>query len=119
MKEIQRNIHTIDAQGKVPGRLATQIVHLLLGKNKASFVSNVDAGDYVQVINASKMVMDPKKLIQKVYYHHTTFASGLKSKTQKQVFEKDPGDVLRRAVSRMLPKNKQRTPRLKRLVVKN
>lgn len=119
MKEIQRNIHTIDAQGKVPGRLATQIVRLLIGKHKASFVSNVDAGDHVQVINASKMVIDPKKLTQKIYYRHTTFASGLKKQNLKQVFEKDPADVLVRAVSRMLPKNKQRTPRLKRLVVKN
>ncbi len=119
MKELHRDIHTLDAQGKVPGRLATQIANLLIGKHKTSFVSHVDGGDLVQVINAGKMIIHPKKLTQKVYYRHTTFAGGLKMKTLKQVFEKDPSDVLRRAVSRMLPKNKQRTPRMKRLVVKN
>ena len=80
---------------------------------------NVDTGDHVQIINAAKMAVDGKKMSQKVYYRHTTFAGGLKTKTLKQVFEKNPSDVLYRAVSRMLPKNKQRFARLKRLVINN
>ncbi|MBI5793697.1 50S ribosomal protein L13 [Candidatus Uhrbacteria bacterium] len=118
MKTLERDIHTIDAQGKVPGRLATTVVHLLIGKHKPSFTPNVDAGDYVQVTNASKMKIHPVKEA-KIYYRHTTYASGLKMRTLKGLMASDPSKVLREAVSRMLPKNKQRSPRLKRLTIKN
>jgi large subunit ribosomal protein L13 len=117
--ELDRNIHTIDADGKSPGRLATQAVGLLMGKHKASFAPNVDGGDHVQVINASKMKIIGKRLEQKQYFHHTAFASGLRTTSMKKVWADNPGDVLVRAVSRMLPKNSHRNERLKRLVVKN
>lgn len=118
-KTIERALHTIDASGKTPGRLATEIVRLLIGKHRAAYMPNVDGGDHVQVINASKMQITGKKLDQKVYHRHTTFAQGLRTTTMKTLWSRDPSDVLRRAVSRMLPKNKLRTQRMKRLLVKN
>lgn len=118
-KELDRNIQTIDADGKSPGRLATQVVGFLMGKGKATFAPNVDAGDHVQVINASKMKILGKRLEQKEYFHHTTRASGLRTTSMKKVWADNPADVLIRAVSRMLPKNSHRSERLKRLVVKN
>ncbi len=119
MKELSRDIHTIDADGKVPGRLASQIAKILIGKNKPTYEPHIDSGDYIQVLNASKMRLTGNKIDQKVYYHHTTRASGLKTVSMKTLWSKDPSDILRRAVSRMLPKNKLRTERMKRLVVKN
>lgn len=112
-------IHTIDATGKAPGRLAAEVTHILIGKHKTSFTPHIDDGDHVQVINAGKMVITGKKLDQESYYRHTTYAAGLRETKLSTVWAKDPGDVLRRAVSRMLPKNKQRTQRMKRLVVSN
>ncbi|MBM5789488.1 50S ribosomal protein L13 [Candidatus Parcubacteria bacterium] len=119
MKTIDRDIHTIDATGKTPGRLATAIARLLIGKHRPSYAPNVDGGDHVQITNAAKMRLTGKKLEQKVYYRHTEYANGLKTQTMRSVWTKDPADVLRRAVSRMLPKNKLRAERMKRLVVKN
>ena len=119
MKGMQREIHTIDAKGLAPGRLATQVTRLLIGKHKVSYTPHIDDGDDVQVINAGKMVLTGKKINQKVYSHHTTYAAGLRQKKLSTVWASDPGDVLRRAVSRMLPKNKHRSERLKRLVVSN
>src|SRR3989338_7984106 len=71
-KELKRYTQTIDADGKSPGRLATQVVWFLTGKGKASYVPNVDAGDIVQIIHASKMKILGKRLDQKKYFHHTT-----------------------------------------------
>lgn len=119
MKEPARDIYTIDATGKAPGRLATEVVCLLIGKHKVNFVSNVDGGDHVQVIHAAKMKFSGKKMEQKVYQHHTAFAHGLRTTPLKRVWDADPADVVKRAVSRMLPKNSHRNERLKRLIVKN
>src|SRR3990167_6336162 len=111
---MSHEIHTIDATGKAPGRLATEVSQILIGKHKISFTPHRDDGDHVQVVNAGKMVLTGKKLTQKVYSHHTTYAAGLRQKKLSTIWAEDPGDVLRRAVSRMLPKNKHRTERLKR-----
>lgn len=119
MKEISRGIHTIDATGKAPGRLATEVAGLLMGKQKVDFVPNVDQGDHVQIIHAAKMKFSGKKMEQKVYQHHTAYAHGLRTIPLKRVWDADPADVLKRAVSRMLPKNSHRNERLKRLTVKN
>ncbi|MBI4592182.1 50S ribosomal protein L13 [Candidatus Uhrbacteria bacterium] len=116
---MSHEIHTIDAAGKAPGRLATEVTQILIGKHKPSFTPHMDDGDHVQVMNASKMVITGKKLAQNVYSHHTTYAAGLRQKKLSTVWAEDPADVLRRAVSRMLPKNTHRTQRLKRLRVTN
>jgi large subunit ribosomal protein L13 len=119
MKDASRNIHTLDADGQVPGRLATTVVRFLMGKHKPDFVPNVDGGDHVQVTNASKMKIHPAKETQKIYYRHTTYASGLKTRSLGQLMDTDPSKILKAAVSRMLPKNKHRSERLKRLLIKN
>lgn len=118
-KEILRDIHTIDADGQTPGRLASKVAMILIGKNKASYAPNADEGDHVQILNASKMRFTGNKMNQKVYYHHTTHGQGLRTVGLKALWMKNPSEVLVRAVSRMLPKNKLRTERLKRLLVKN
>lgn len=117
--EIHRDLHTIDADGQTPGRLASKIAMILIGKNKATYAPNQDAGDHVQILNAGKMRFTGNKMNQKVYYHHTTHGQGLRTVGLKALWAKDPSNVLTRAVSRMLPKNKLRTERLKRLLVKN
>ena len=119
MKDIERDIHTIDAEGKSLGRLATEVAGLLIGKHKPSFTSHIDGGDHVQVLNVSKIKLTGKKIDQKQYFHHTTYAHGLRTTGMKALWTTNPSEVLRRAVSRMLPKNKHRTERMKRLVAKN
>ncbi len=112
---IKQTTHKIDATGQAPGRLASEIAHLLMGKHKASFVRNQDMGDAVSVSHASKMKISGKKLDQKTYKHHTRYGHGLRVATMKHIWTTDPSDILRRSVSRMLPKNTFRTERLKRL----
>jgi large subunit ribosomal protein L13 len=118
MPQIQRKKISIDATGKAPGRLATEIARLLMGKHKADFAKNVDAGDTIEVENAGAMVLTGKKMEQRVYYAHTGHPRGLSATTIKSVWAKDAADVLRRAVSRMLPKNSHRDSRMKRLTFK-
>lgn len=114
---MQRNTHTIDAAGKVLGRLATEIAILLRGKNKPDFVLNKDMGDFVIVKNFDKIKFTGKKFEQKIYYHHTGYLGGLKETPLKKLFEKNPAEVLKKAVFGMLPKNKLRARQIKRLTV--
>lgn len=117
-KQIQRKIQEIDAKGKAPGRVATQVAMILRGKNAAVFSPHIDSGDFVTVINASKVKFTGRKLVQKDYYHHTMHPGGIKRTPMKKVFEKDPTDVIRRAVYGMLPKNNLRDGMMKRLTIK-
>lgn len=119
MADKKRAIQSFDAAGKTPGRLATKIAMVLMGKDKAAFMPNMDAGDAVEVSNASKMKITGKKMDQKTYYAHTGGPRGLSSTLLKTVWAKDPSDVLRRAVDRMLPKNRHRSERMKRLKISN
>lgn len=115
---MERNTHTINATGKVLGRLATEIATLLRGKHKPDFAPHKDIGDFVIVKNAGRMKISGKKLQQKVYYHHSGYLGGLKEMPLKKLFEKDPGQVLKKAVFGMLPKNKLRAKIIKRLQFK-
>ena len=114
---MERTTHTIDAANKVLGRLATEIVVLLRGKNKPDFAPNKDIGSFVIIKNADKIRFTGKKFEQKKYYHHTGYLGGLKETPLKRIFEKNPGEVLRRAVFGMLPKNKLRAKQIKRLKI--
>lgn len=116
---IKRDTVEIDATDKVVGRLSTQIVTLLRGKNKPTFQPYLDEGENVIVNNASKIRFTGKKLEQKVYYHHSGYPGGLREKKMGEVFEKNPGEVLKKAVWNMLPKNKLRSEMIKRLTIKN
>jgi len=104
--EIRKNWWLIDAQGKTLGRLATEIAVLLRGKRKPEFTPFLDCGDYVIVINAEKIHITGKKLEDKKYYSHSLYPGGLKVKTFKELLEKKPEEVIRRAVWGMVPKGK-------------
>lgn len=104
----------IDAAGMAPGRLATKIATFLTGKHKVSYEMHVDKGDKVVVSNVEKIVFSGKKIDQKVYRHHSMHPGGLKETPAKKVLE-DPKEVVRLAVMKMLPKNKLRADRIKRL----
>lgn len=112
-----RNTHVIDAAGKAPGRIATEIARLLMGKHKTSFVPNVDGGDFVEVINAKKLAPTGTKLDTKVYKRHTGHPGGLRLKGMKTLMAENPAKVIEEAVSRMLPKNTMRNDRMLRLKI--
>jgi large subunit ribosomal protein L13 len=115
--EVERKWWLIDAEGKVLGRLATEISVLLQGKRNPEFVKFMDSGDFVVVINAEKVVVTGKKLEQKKYYSHSGYPGGIKEKTLKELLEKSPEDVLRNAVRGMIPKNKLGRAMFKKLKV--
>ncbi len=114
---MQRQTHTIDATDKILGRLATQIAVLLMGKNKLDFASNKDMGDFVVIKNADRIRVSGRKKSQKKYYHHSGFMGGLKEVPFEKIFKREPGDILRRAVYGMLPKNRLRAKMIKRLKI--
>lgn len=113
----QRNVKVIDAEGQSLGRLAAEVATILMGKNKATYVPNVDGGDFVHVKNMSKAVFTGRKMDQKTYKWYTGYQGGLRENSMKNVWEKDPGEVLRAAVKNMLQKNTFQVPRLRRLRV--
>lgn len=115
--EIERKWWLIDADGKVLGRLATEISILLQGKRNPEFVKFMDSGDFVVVINAEKVVVTGKKLEQKKYYSHSGYPGGIREKSLKELLEKNPEDVLRKAVRGMIPKNKLGRAMYKKLKV--
>lgn len=115
---MERQTHTIDAAGKPMGRLASEVAALLLGKHKPSFQKHVDMGDAVIVENVQDMVLTGKKLEQKKYYRHTLYPGNLKETSAKKRMEENPQQLLTDCVRNMLPDNKLRTGRLKRLTVK-
>jgi large subunit ribosomal protein L13 len=115
--QVERKWWLIDAEGKVLGRLATEISILLQGKRNPEFVKFMDSGDFVIVINAEKVVVTGKKLEQKKYYSHSGYPGGIKEKTLKELLEKNPEDVLRKAVRGMIPKNKLGRAMFKKLKI--
>jgi large subunit ribosomal protein L13 len=115
---MERETHTIDATGKSMGRLSSEVAQLLLGKHKASFQKHKDMGDAVIVENVSKMVLTGKKLDQKMYYRHTFYPGNLKETSAKKLMQTNPQKMFKDCVRRMLPDNKLRPGRLKRLTVK-
>jgi large subunit ribosomal protein L13 len=112
---MNRKSHLIDATNKTLGRLASEIAVLLRGKNQTDFAPHKDMGDLVIVKNVDKLKFSGRKLEQKKYYHHSGYLGGLKEITLKKLFEKNPAEVLKKAVYGMLPKNKLRAKMIKRL----
>ena len=119
MQTVERTTHKLDAAGQTPGRLASQIAHILQGKDRADYKPNMDMGGIVEVVNCDQLRFTGRnKMIDKTYYRHTGYPGGLKEESLKHLFERDPGEVLRRAVARMLPKNRLQKERIKRLIIK-
>lgn len=115
--DVVREWHLVDVDDRVLGRVATEIAGLLIGKDKPTYTPHVDSGDYVVVINASKVAVTGNKETDKIYRWHTGFAGGLKEVAFNQMLVRSPERVIQRAVRNMLPKNRQQRVRMTRLKV--
>jgi large subunit ribosomal protein L13 len=118
MNKIERKLHKIDATDKTIGRLATAIATYLRGKNKPEYQPHIDGGDIVEVYNLAQAKFTGKKFDQKVYHHYSGYLGGLKTKSLKDIFASNPGDVLKKAVREMLPPTRLRPNMLKRLIIR-
>lgn len=117
LKDVKRDWYLIDVGGKVLGRIASDISQLLMGKGKPYFVSYLDCGDHVVVVNAAKVEVTGKKRKQKLYTRYSGYPGGLKAKSFDQVQNENPTRIIFEAVSGMLPQNKLRASMLKRLYI--
>ena len=104
--QVPKEWHVIDAADRPLGRVATEIATLLRGKHKPAFHPSQDIGDYVVVVNASKVAVTGRKLEQKIYYRHSGYLGGLKETSLKAMLAKRPERVIEHAVRGMLPKNR-------------
>ena len=115
--EIQREWFVVDAEGKTLGRLATQIADTLRGKGKPAYTPHVDTGDFIIVVNASKLRVTGRKAEQKMYYRHTTYPGGIRETNFAKMQARFPRRVLEIAVKGMLPKGPLGYAMLKKLKV--
>jgi large subunit ribosomal protein L13 len=104
--DIQKKWILLDAENQPLGRLSTQIATILKGKNKPEYTPHMDTGDHVVVINAEKVALSGKKMTDKEYFRHTGYPGGVKVETPKDILEKDPTQLILKAVKGMLPKNR-------------
>jgi large subunit ribosomal protein L13 len=114
--EVEQKWWLVDAQGKIVGKLATQIAMILMGKHRPTYTPHVDTGDFVVVLNAEKVVLTGRKWTDKLYTYYTGYHR-LRSESAGERLEKDPTSILTEAVRRMLPKNKLATKMLAKLKV--
>jgi large subunit ribosomal protein L13 len=105
-EEIERKWYLIDAEGKVLGRLASQVAKILQGKHHPIYTPHVDTGDCVVIINADKVVLTGKKLKKKIYYRYSGYPGGMKSVNAAKLLQTHPERLLQFAIKGMLPKNK-------------
>ena len=117
LSDIKRSWHLFDVEGKILGRVASEIAKILIGKSKPYFVSHLDCGDYVVVINAKDIKVTGKKETQKKYSRHSGYPGGLREETLMELRKRAPGDIIRFAVLGMLPQNKLRDRMLTRLFI--
>src|ERR1044072_4484162 len=113
----QRDWYIVDAEGKTLGRLATQIADMLRGKRKPEFTPHCDTGDFVVVINAEKIRVTGKKMEQKLYWRHSGYPGGIRSRTLAEMLERQPEEVIRKAVKGMIPRTKLGRAQLRKLKV--
>lgn len=115
--DVTANWHHVDAQGKVLGRISTEIATILMGKHRPEYTPHVDCGDYVVVTNAAGVVMTGRKEEQKMKLHYTGYPGGLKSESYRSLMQRHPERIVEDAVRRMLPKNRLGRQMLKKLKV--
>ncbi len=114
---VERKWYVIDAEGQTLGRVATKVATILKGKHKPTYTPHVDCGDYVIVINASKVNLTGNKLEDKMYYNHSGYTGGLRERNAKTMIEKYPEEMMERAVKGMLPKGPLGRQMIKKLFV--
>jgi large subunit ribosomal protein L13 len=102
----QRQWYLVDAQGKILGRMASEIARVLRGKKKPIFTPNADTGDFVIVVNARGVLLTGRKLEKKEYYRHTEYPGGIRTRTAAKLLEEKPEELIRLAVKGMLPKSR-------------
>jgi len=117
VKKIERKWYIVNAEGKVLGRLASEIATRLRGKHKPSYSTFQDNGDFIVVINADKVRLTGKKMQDKMYYHHTGWIGGIKGINAEELLVKKPTEILFKAIKGMLPKNSLGRSQLKKLKV--
>jgi len=116
-EEVVRNWYVIDAEGISLGRLAAKVANVLRGKHKPTYTPHVDCGDFVVVVNASKVNLTGNKMTDKIYYDHSGYTGGLRERTAKEMIENYPVEMVERAVKGMLPKNRLGRAMYKKLFV--
>jgi large subunit ribosomal protein L13 len=117
LSDIKRSWHLFDVEGKILGRIASEIAQILIGKSKPYFVSNLDCGDYVVVINAEKIKVTGNKEVRKRYSRHSGYPGGYREETLMELRKRNPVDIIRFAVLGMLPQNKLQDRMLTRLFI--
>jgi large subunit ribosomal protein L13 len=116
-EEIEPQWYLVNAEGKVLGRLAAKLAHTLKGKHKPTYTPHLDTGDFVIVVNASKVSLTGKKMKDKIYYHHTGYPGGIKEIHAEKLLIKKPTEMIRMAVKGMLPKNSLGRQMLRKLKI--
>ncbi|MDP8945622.1 MAG: 50S ribosomal protein L13 [Actinomycetota bacterium] len=115
--EVERKWYVVDAEGKHLGRLATEIVRVLRGKNKPQYTPHVDVGDFVVVVNTDRVAVTGRKAEQKVYRRHSGYPGGMKETSYEQMLARKPTEVLRKAVYGMMPKTRLARKQFKKLKI--
>lgn len=116
-EEVSRNWYVIDATDMTLGRLASKVATILRGKHKPTYTPHIDCGDYVIVVNASKVNLTGNKLDKKIYYNHSGYPGGLRERTARTMIENYPEEMIERAVKGMLPKGRLGRQMYKKLFV--
>jgi large subunit ribosomal protein L13 len=115
--EVERRWYVVDAEGQTLGRLAAEIARVLRGKSKPQYTPHVDTGDFVVVVNAERIVVTGRKAEQKVYRRHSGYPGGLKTTSYEQLLERQPTEILRKAVNGMMPKTRLARQQLRKLKI--
>jgi large subunit ribosomal protein L13 len=115
--DIERQWFVVDATDVTLGRLATRVARVLSGKHKATWTPNLDAGDHVIVLNASRISVSAEKLESKKYIRHSGYPQGYKEESLGKLLARRPEEVIRRAVKGMLPRTKLGTQQLRKLKI--
>ena len=115
--EVERRWYVVDADGQTLGRLATRIADTLRGKGKPQYTPHVDTGDFVVVVNAEKVHVTGDKLDQKMYHRHSGYPGGLRSRSLRDQLDRQPAEVIRKAVKGMLPRNRLARKQLTKLKI--
>lgn len=114
---VERKWYVIDASDVTLGRLASRVAHMLRGKHKATYTPHIDCGDYIIIVNADKVRLTGNKLDKKIYYNHSGYVGGLRSRIAREMIEKYPVEMVERAVKGMLPHNRLGRSMYKKLFV--
>jgi large subunit ribosomal protein L13 len=116
-EELDPKWYLVNAEGKILGRLSTELAKILRGKNKPTYTPHLDTGDFVIVVNAGKVTLTGKKMKDKIYYHHTGYPGGIKEMNAEKLLAKKPTEMIRMAVRGMLPKTSLGRQMLRKLKI--